>query len=283
MLQITSPINCLPLKPSVNFAKRNEDKESQNTEFDFDDDTKEEITAKKLEEFAEMAGSKGPGAGKTLSIITALTLASGLTAAALGGRGFVFANDLIPKLSIIERKLYSGFNNLSQKIGKAALEKKSGFKASILKTADKAMTSIKKYSEHNVEKELKAIAQEESAAIKALKKKIILGLKQENSEIVYTKKSMAEALKKAMKNNEEYSELLNSFNKERDLLKGTNLLKKSVKISAGTVAGAGALKESTADRNNDNIPDCVQRRNSHKSATKQVTAAIIECALDSCS
>lgn len=288
MLQISSSINNTPLKPSVNFGRTQSFGKMEDTETTGREKTKEEIKAEKLRKFAQIAaeniedGKKGPSALKTFGIVSALTLASGLTAGALTGRGYVVLNELTGWMNKAGRKLIKGINFTGEKMSVKAKTETRGVKGYIITTTNKAIDWLKKYSTHGVEKDLKAIVTQEKQDIAKCLASLRASIKKANPDIVFDKKSLKEAVDKALKNDKKFQELIAKAAKERDTLTGYNLLKKGTKISAGTMAGAGALKESTADRNDDGVPDCVQRKGSHQNATKKVTEALIECAIDSC-
>lgn len=288
MLQISSSINNTPLKPSVNFGRAQNFGQMEETESTGREKSKEEIKAEKLRKFAQIAaenmedGKKGPGALKTFGIVSALTLASGLTAGALAGRGYVFLNEFTGLINKAGRKLIKGINFAGEKISVKANTKPQGIKGYVINTTNKALEGLKKYSTHGVEKDLKAIITQEKQDIVKYLTSLRASIKKANPEIIFDKKSMKDAVNKALKDDKKFQELIEKAAKEKDTLTGYNLLKKGVKISTGTMASAGALKESTADRNDDGIPDCVQRKGSHQNATKKVTEALIECAIDSC-
>ena len=228
----------------------------------------DEFKAEKLEKLAEIIqeNKKAPSALKSFSIVGALSLASGLTAAAVTGRIYNFMNQATPLLGKAGRYVLNNLGKAQEYVAETA-KKQEGFKAAILKTGDKILIWLKDLSKNGAKKDLAEIAHKDKAELTNLKNQIKAAAAKKGEKL--TVKEVNAEVKKHIQ-------------KEQEEAMGANLLKKGVKTLAGGTAGIGALKEAATDENKDGIPDVVQGKDAHKKATEQVTAALIDCALDSC-
>ena len=230
--------------------------------------SEDEFKAEKLEKLAEIIkdNNKAPSALKSFGIVGALSLASGLTASVVTGRFYNFINQATPYLGKVGRLALNNLGKAQEYVAQAA-KKQEGFKATILKAGDKTLVWLKDLSKNGVKKELAEIAHKDKAELASLRKQIREAAAKKGDKL--TAKEVNAELKKRIQT-------------ETEEVMGANLLKKGTKTLAGATAGIGTLKEAATDENRDGIPDVVQRKDAHQKATEQVTAALIDCALDSC-
>ena len=230
--------------------------------------SEDEFKAQKLEKLAEIIkeNNKTPSALKSFTVVGALSLASGLTAAAVSGRLCSLLNQTMPFLGKTGKFILNNMSKAQEHLAQAA-KKHSGVKAKLLKAGDKALVWIQDLSKKGIKKELAEIAHKDKAELARLKKQIRDAASKKGIKL--TPKDVNAEIKKQIQ-------------KETQEAMGANLLKKGTKALVGGTAGLGTLKEAATDENHDGIPDVVQKRDAHKKATEQVTAALIDCALDSC-
>lgn len=231
--------------------------------------TDEEFKADKFQKIAEMVqkDNKAPSALKAFAVVGSLSAASFITASVVSGRIFNFLNSANPAINVLGRNIKKGLTTAQGILAEKAAQNTKGLKGKAAKLTNKTLTYVENLAKHGAEKEIKEILSKS---------------KQEIAEIKTLIKSQAEkkGIKLSVKEvNAEYKKYLE---REKDGALGANLLKKATKGIFGTTAGVGTLKEAATDENNDGIPDVIQKKDAHKKAKERVTAALIDCALDSC-
>ena len=229
----------------------------------------EEFKAEKLEKLAEIINDKNkqaPSALKSFTIVGALSLASGLTASVVTGRFYNFINQATPFLGKIGRYALNNLGKAQESLAKAA-KQTEGAKATVLNAGNKTLVWLKDLSKNGVKKELAEVAHKDKTELANLRKQIREAAAKKGNKLTAK---------------EVNTELKNRLQLETEEVMGANLLKKGTKTLVGATAGIGTLKEAATDENKDGIPDVVQRKDAHQKATEQVTAALIDCALDSC-
>ncbi len=228
----------------------------------------DEFKAEKLEKLAEIIkdNNKAPSALKSFAIVSSLSLASGLTASVLTGRFYNFINQTTPYLGKIGRYALKNMAKAQEQLAKTA-KQTEGVKATILNAGNKTLVWLQDLSKNGIKKELAEIAHKDKSELSKIRTQIRESAKKKGEKL--SPKDVNDELKKRLQI-------------ETEEAMGANILKKGVKTFAGTTAGIGTLKEAAADENKDGIPDVVQRKDAHQKATEQVTAALIDCALDSC-
>lgn len=231
----------------------------------------EEFNADKFERIAQMVSDenietegKAPNTLKSFTVIGALASASALTAAAISGRVFNFINSSTPTFNLLSRNIAKGITKFNQKMAEKRPYRYEGIKAKAVQYAKDFGVWIDDMSKKGVEANLKNAVNKDQSQLDLLKRTII-----------------EEKGGKALTEEQLQSEIQKAIEKEKNQILGSNILKKGVKTVFASTAGVGALKEAATDTNKDGIPDCVQKKDAHKNATKQVTAAIIDAALDS--
>lgn len=281
MLQINSyNLYSTPIKPSVNFGRKSA-KETEENEGGL---TPEEIKAEKLVKLAQKAKEADkPSAFKSFTIVAALTGASALTAAALFGRLFNVMNGvgMLKAFSARTMKLLekSGSNLAERNL----IQEGSSFKNKISQYAKKGVDYLQDLAQNgtNIEAQVRNIKTNSAAEINKLKKAIRKEVLNANKGKNLTKTELNAIVKDAIKNDEKIKKELEMLNINILDAQGANLLKKGTKATAATVTGVGALSEASTDNDNNGVPDCVEYKKAHKEATQKVTAAILDCALDS--
>ena len=228
----------------------------------------DEFKAQKLEKLAEIINEnkKAPSALKSFTIVGALSVASGLTAAAVSGRLYGLLNQTMPILGKAGKYVLNNMGKAQKYISQAA-KKQEGIKATLLKAGDKTLVWFQDLSKKGIKKELAEIAHKDKAELANLRKQIREAAARKGQKLTAK---------------EVNAELKNRLQNEAQEAMGANLLKKGTKTFVGATAGVGTLKEAATDENKDGIPDVVQGKDAHKKATEQVTAALIDCALDTC-
>lgn len=216
-----------------------------------------------------------PNTLKTFAIIAGLVAASALTASALCGRFYNFFSGNTKFIDPMAKRFTKFFDNLKSKIGNINDSKAGKVKKYIKTKAQNIIEYTDKFSKQGIEDKLETLSINKNAKIDSIKKSLIeskKGLQEEDLSKAVENKIVADKDLKAF---------FDKITEEEKQLKGTNLLKKSIKLGVGTAAGVGTLKEATIDENFDGIPDCVQKKDANKNATKKVTTALIDAALDS--
>ena len=254
-----------------NFGRRDNDFQRITnvlTEENHSGKSEDEFRAEKLEKLAEIISENKnvPSALKSFGVVASLSFASGLTASLLTGRFYNFLNQTTPYLGKIGRFALNNLAKTQEHVAKAA-EKQTGFKATVLNAGNKTLVWLKDLSKSGVKKELAEIAHKDQEELARIQKRIIKAAEKKGKNLT-SEQTEAEVQKYLQAQTEE--------------VMGANLLKKVAKAGVGTTAGLGTLKETAADENHDGIPDVVQGKDAHKKATEQLTAALFDCALDSC-
>ena len=230
--------------------------------------SEDEFRAEKLEKLAEIIkdNNKAPSALKSFTIVGALSLASGLTASVVTGRFYNFLNQATPYLGKMGRLALNNLGKAQEFVAQAA-KKQEGIKGTLLNAGNKTLVWIKDLSKNGIKKDLAEISHKDKAELSKMRAQIREAAKKKGEKL--SPKEVNDELKKRIQI-------------ETEEAMGANLLKKGTKAFVGTTAGIGTLKEAATDENKDGIPDVVQRKDAHQKATEQVTAALIDCALDSC-
>lgn len=263
-----------PIKPSVNFGK----KEPKNTESFENGKSPEEIKAAKLDKIAKAAqSSNSPSSFKSFTIITALMGASALTASALSGRLFNVLNGVgaVKALSTRTTKL---IEKAGSSLAKQSIpEQGSKVKTKAIEYSKKGIEYLKDLSDNGVEDQINKLVAKRSRKISAVRREVLKA----NPEKTYTKKELKELVQEVLQNDVKVKKEIETINNQIKDVKGANLLKKTTRVTAATVTGIGALTEASHDGDNNGVPDCVEYKKANKNATQKVTAAILDCALDS--
>lgn len=229
----------------------------------------DEFKAEKLEKLADAIRENNhtPSALKSFAIVGALGLASGLTASAVSGRLYSFLNQATPLFGKVGRKVLTSIAKAQQELSQHVSKKQKGVKAVLINSGNKALIWLQDLGKNGIKKELSEIAHKDAKELAALKKQIKSAA--EKKGIKLTVKDVNAEVKKIIQ-------------KEQEEAIGANLMKKGTKTLVGGTTAFGTFKEAATDENHDGIPDVVQKKDAHKKATEQVTAALIDCALDSC-
>lgn len=261
-----SSYNAIPLRNSVSFK--------QTIELDgyaFDDKRK----VQKLEELAEMAKEAPPSAAKSFVVVSTLMTASALTGAAASRRAFDFLHKL-NAFKNITPKVPAALNALSTRVKNVNMADASKFKKAVVNSAKAVFESLDDLAKNGVEEKLKKVASKKTNKIKSLRSIV----RKANPGVQYTQEQMAKAVDELITKNPEYKKVFNDFQKEANEILGTNLSRKATVASAATVMGVGALKEASKDLDNNGVPDCVEYGRAKRESSQKLTAALIDCALD---
>lgn len=276
MTQISSQYYSTPIKQytkSVSFGRS----ESTSTDTDYREKSSEELKAEKIEKIARQLESTGkPSALKSFTIVAALMSASALTASALSGRLFKFLNG-VGAVKRISKATINGIDTLSLSMKKVNVKNKESFKGYAVKYAKEFLNSLNNLGKKGVEDELQKLSAKKSRKLAAIRTAVVKA----NPDKKFTKEELKKAVQEEIANNEKYRKSLQDIDNMIKDIKGSNLLEKGTRATTATVAGAGALTEAAKDNDNNGVPDCAEYGRSNKEATQKLTAALIDCALDS--
>lgn len=241
------------------------------TEENYTGKSDEEFKADKFQKLADLVKKeeKAPSAIKSFAVVGALSAVSALTAATISGRFFNFIHTATPAMNVLGRNAKKGLDKAIVFINEKVALNEVGLKGKTQKATQKVLNWLDSVAKKGAEKDIKEITNRTKDEIKVIKDKIKADIIKKTGN----KRPLAKEIQTV------YDE---QVTKEINEKVGSNLLKKAVKTTAGTTAGITALKKATIDENKDGIPDVVQKKDAGKNATEQVTAAIIDCALDSC-
>lgn len=270
MLQISGQkFNSTSLR-NTSFGSRHADYGSRDNEM-----STAELKAAKIEEMAQKIAEsqKTPSTARSFAIVAALMVASALTAAAAAGRFYNLLNQ-IGALKKVTPKVSENIEKYAKKFNTEEVAK--GFKGTVKRGVGKALAYLETQSKYGIEEKLAGFNRKKSRKVGLIKKELIKNM----PELGKDKKALNDALGKAIETNPKYKEFFDSLNKQAHDAKGSNITKKVTKATAATVMGYGALKEASRDADNNGVPDCVEYRKANKEATQKMTAAILDCALD---
>lgn len=238
--------------------------------------TKEQRKAKQLEEIAKLASDSKPSAIKSFTIVSALMCASALTGSAVSGRFFNVLNGL-GAFKKLTPKVALGLEKLQTKLQDINPENLSNFKKTTINAMKSGVEYLEKTSRYGVEEQIAKVNAKKAKRIQTLGQTI----KKKNPDIKFTKEELKAKVNQHIAENQDQQKYFDErINEIRDI-KGTNLSKKITKASAATVMGIGALKEASKDCDNNGVPDCVEYSKASKETTQKLTAALLDCALDS--
>ncbi len=238
--------------------------------------TREQRKAKQLEEIAKLASDSKPSAVKSFTIVSALMCASALTGSAVSGRFFNVLNGLGAFKKLTPR-VALGIEKLQIKLKDINTDSLSKCKKNIVNSMKSGIDYLEKTSRYGVEEQIAKINAKKARKIQTIRQNI----KKQNPEIKFTQEELKNKVEQYIAEHPELQKYFDDrLNEIRDI-KGTNLSKKVTKASAATVMGVGALKEASKDCDNNGVPDCVEYNKSSKETTQKLTAALLDCALDS--
>lgn len=238
--------------------------------------TREQRKAKQLEEIAKLASDSKPSAVKSFTIVSALMCASALTGSAVSGRFFNVLNGL-GAFKKLTPKVALGIEKLQAKLQDINTDSLSKCKKTIVNSIKSGTDYLEKTSRYGVEEQISKVNAQKARKIQTIKQTI----KKQNPDIKFTKEELNNKVEEFISTKQEYQKYFNEKQNEIRDIKGTNLSKKITKASAATVMGVGALKEASKDYDNNGVPDCVEYNKASKETTQKLTAAILDCALDS--